>query len=217
MGTSNHDYAIIPSIAHAFCEGMAQATREISMKYLVHIQPEFIKRGIKPALQQAVDYKHSLLKTVLSTDGRISEIEHPVSRFSLEYLCMLSALNLYRLPMQTEQIKAELITARFLDELDATEWEWLGLYNAKISETNAGSAAVPGKWRHNIVQEYLHALQTKSSLDSDVLVATRLFFQRQGLCKEAGVEVTPAMIEACTIPLTRPAEWLQHYMKYNRV
>lgn len=204
-------------IAQQFYAGMTQATLDARNNIQPLIIKQFEKRELHGVAEQTFSKIIYFRKRLLSThNGLLSApIEHGVSRFSLEYFCCISALNLFRLSGYVERFKADLQTESFYAHCCERELEWLGVYNADLPYFKQDTGYTPGMWRIAIIKSYLIELGAKSSRDADTLVAIRRFLHRQQLSKGAGVDVTPAMQEACAHLLENNANWLEHYLQFH--
>lgn len=204
-------------VAIQFYNGMVQATLDVRDHGLPQMIAEFEKRGIGKTAEQAFNINlHFYKRHHLSHNGvPRAATPHAISRFTLEYFCCLSAINLYRLPQHVEKFKAELLEKSFYAQCAEHELEWLGVYNAEVPNFKRDTGHNLGQWRIDIVKAYLIELNAKSSRDQDTLVAMRRFLHRQELSKGAGVAVSPVMQEACTKALESKAGWLKHYLQFH--
>ena len=199
--------------ADAFYRGMAQVSYDTKSNYLAVVFAEFQKRKSREKAEQAFKFLIPITKHSRNQPGTVAI--HHISRFSLEYFSCLAALNLYRAEAELELFQYKLLSEAFLMNVSTDEPEWLGLYDATTPDFYGETGYQMGSWRVHIIRHYLKALTTKSSLDSDILIATRTLFSRNGVAKEAGLDATPALIEACCPMLEPHAQWLVNYVKYN--
>ncbi|MCH2546788.1 MAG: hypothetical protein MK052_04150 [Alphaproteobacteria bacterium] len=200
-----------------FYEGMAQATLDAKSKALPLLVKQFDIRGQKLKAEQAFNKNILFDKRLHQIHNGLpgAPISHALSRFSLEYFCSMSAINLYRLTPLIEQFKAELITEAYYEYCETQEIEWLGVYNADIPNFKRDTGHALGQLRCDIIKLYLTELNAKSSRDSDIFIITRRFLERQQLAKSSGVDVTPAMHEECAKTLEVNAGWLKRYLSFH--
>lgn len=203
--------------AHQFYDGMLQATHDAREGVLLRILAQFEKRGLHHIAEQAFSKAIYFQKRMEATHNGLpsAPIAHSIRRFGLEFFCCISALNLYRLPRCTEQFKVELFSERFYAHCEEEELGWIGLFNATLPNFKRDTGHEVNHLRSDITKIYLIELKAKSSRDADTLIAMRRFLERQQLSKGTGVDVTPAMLEACAKTIEKQAGWLEHYLKYH--
>lgn len=200
-------------VAQAFHDGMLQEMLEAEDIFKKPALAEFKQRGLGALAERSFNFKHlvSKLPSLQTPDHTAS---HTVTRFRLEYFCCLSALNLYRARAELESFCYDHLVVRLEEWLVETEDEWLELSGQHTPEFRLETGYERGYWRRDVIRAYLRTLEERSSRDSDTLVTVRRFLARHGLAAEAGVAISPALLQACADLLDKRSNWLVRYLTH---
>lgn len=203
--------------AQDFYEGMAQAVHEVENTFVSKARQEFSRRDSAAEFDQAFSKQIQFSKVLhhMVSGAPRAPVPHLIPLLNVEYFACISALNLYRLPELVEQFKVELLTEAFLELCHAREQEWLGIYGADVPQFKAQTGHAFGQWRADVVRSYLRALQKKSSLDKDALVAVTLLLSRMALSKAQNIPVSPVMLQSLSALLEMPTGWLSRYIRFR--
>lgn len=197
-------------VTRGFYDGMVQAAHEAKAQ-LLPLWQERVSRSPQGRDAEAQLGKILYIKKRMLTGPAQVDVEHSVSHFTLQFFAMMSALNMQRLQGHLESYKTDLIQEEFFRLCQQEELEWLGVYTAELVEAEQMTGFAANDWRNGLIKQYQQVLHSRSSLDADTLVASRLFFQALGL----GQNVSPAQAEQLSGELNLKANWLKNYLKYN--
>ena len=192
--------------------GMVNAARDLEKTAIPAILKHFAKREIETSAELAFGHKHHVTKFTQDMN-KLDSARMAISRRKLELFCMISALNLYEGREFQEDFAAKAMEMEFLKQVTSHEDNWLELNNAQILDFKEQTGYERNSWRKNLILGYLEGLKTKSSRDPATLVATKRFLARQGLATEAGVHVSPALLEACAAEFIHASQWLVNYLE----
>lgn len=199
-----------------FYMGLVVAEQELRQTAIPAIIAAFAKRELETSAELGLNYRHKITK--FTTDlNQLDSARIKIPRAKLELFCMLAALNLYLAEARQEIFAAEALEKEFFKQVRQQEDAWLELNNAQILDYENQTGHPRNEWRITLIRGYLEKLRSKSSRDAATLVAAKRFLAQQGLSPEAGVHISPALLESCAALFEHASLWLKHYIEKRSV